>query len=116
MESFYESSEKPGEGKSLFLPENNPPLGQVVRRELHFHAVPRQDADEMLAHFSRDDPQDLLVAAIQLELEHRVGQRGGHGRFHLNRLTFGHSAILQTRHRIAQSSPVQAPASPTQTL
>src|SRR5207253_7847801 len=45
--------------------------------------------------FSRDDAQDFLLRAIQLELEHGVGQRLGHGRFNFDRLAFGHSKVAE---------------------
>ena len=32
--------------------ENNPPLGQIVRRQFHRHFVAGEDADEVLAHFA----------------------------------------------------------------
>ncbi len=37
---------------ALLLPEDDPTLGQIIRRELHAHAVAGEDADEVLAHFA----------------------------------------------------------------
>src|SRR5690349_19061358 len=54
------------------LPEDDPSPGQVVGAEFDFDAVAGEDADEMLAHFARHDAEDLAVAVVQTELEHRV--------------------------------------------
>src|SRR5687768_8404529 len=77
----------------LFLAEDDAALGEVVGGELDLHAVAGQDADEVLAHLPGDDPQDLVVGIVQPQLEHRVRQRGGDGRFDFDRLRFGHSTL-----------------------
>src|SRR5689334_2531189 len=48
--------------------------GQVVRRQLHDHAVLGQDADVVLPHLAADVGEHP-VPVLQLDPEHRVGQR-----------------------------------------
>src|SRR3954453_10807854 len=47
--------------------------GQVVRRELHHHAVLGEDPDVVLAHLAADVGENLVPVA-QLHAEHRVGE------------------------------------------
>src|SRR6478672_1024738 len=51
--------------------ENDPATVEVVRRELHHHAVLREDPDVVLAHLARD-VSEHLVPVRQLDPEHRV--------------------------------------------
>ena len=81
-------------GCELLLSEDDSPLGQVVRREFDLHAVAGEDADEMLAHFARDDTEDFGFGIVELELEHRVGERGDDGCFYFNGLGFGHFSFF----------------------
>src|SRR5205814_10542068 len=78
-------------GKNLLLAENDAPFGEIVWRKLHLHAIARQNADEVLAHFPGDDAQYLAVGVVKLELEHGVRQRLRNSRFNLNRLALGHA-------------------------
>src|SRR5688572_2722683 len=77
--------------RSLLLAEDDAALGEIVGGELDLDAVAGQDADEVLAHFAGDDAEDLAVGAVELELEHGVGQRLGNGRFNFDRLLLGHA-------------------------
>jgi tetratricopeptide (TPR) repeat protein len=79
---------------ALFLPEDNPPFGEIVGGKLYLHAVAGEDADEMLAHFAGDNAEDFGFGIVELELEHRVGERGDDGRFNFNRLGFGHFSFF----------------------
>src|SRR5689334_4800919 len=48
--------------------------GEVVRRQLHHHAVLGEDPDVVLAHLAADVGEHLVTVA-QLHTEHRIGQR-----------------------------------------
>src|SRR5690348_8373688 len=92
---------------SLFLSENNSTPSEVVRGEFYLHAIAREDADEMLAHFSGDDAEDFLVGIVELQLEHRVGQRLRNRRFNLNGLGLGHKHSPENRRlRIRSNAPI----------
>ncbi len=39
-------------GDLLFLPEDNPSSGQIIRRQLHCHFVSGKDLNKMHPHFS----------------------------------------------------------------
>ena len=56
----------------LFLPEHNPPAGEVVRGQLHFHAIAGQNSNEMLSHFAGDNTEDLAIGIIEPQLEHGI--------------------------------------------
>src|SRR5687767_10556055 len=87
-----ESSPSPRSiARGSLLAEDDAPLGQVVGGEFDLDAVAGEDADEVLAHLARDDPEDLLPAAVELELEHGVGQRRDDGGFDFNCFGLGHS-------------------------
>lgn len=58
---------------NLFIPEIDPSPCQVVRRQLHPHFIPRQDADIVHPHFPRDGSQ-YLMTIFQLHPEHSIGQ------------------------------------------
>src|SRR6478672_12005754 len=66
--------------------------GQVVGRKLDPDAVPRQDPDEVHPKLAADVGQDA-VAILQLDGEHRVGQRLDDRPFHFDRITFGHRRL-----------------------
>ena len=82
-----------GKPRLLFLPEHDPSAGEVVGGEFNFHLIPRQNADEMLAHLPRNMTKDLagLTALFQAQLEHRIRQGCRYGRFYFNRLRFCHA-------------------------
>ena len=53
-------------GRRLLVPVRDPPAVEVVGRKLDEHPVARQDADEVLAHLSRDVRQNLVPAVFNL--------------------------------------------------
>src|SRR6185436_20804126 len=71
----------------LFQAVHDPPAVEVVGRELHQHAIARQDADEMLAHLAGDVRQDLVLV-VELHPEHRVRERLDDRGLDLDRLFF----------------------------
>src|SRR4051794_39248860 len=68
------SSPQGGSGRRLLVPVDDATAGQVVRRQLHDHAVLGQDADVVLPHLAADVGEHP-VPVLQLDPEHRVGQR-----------------------------------------
>src|SRR3954469_12050197 len=60
--------------RRLLVPVDDATAGQVVRRQLHDHAVLGQDADVVLSHLAADVGEHP-VSVLQLDPEHRVGQR-----------------------------------------
>src|SRR3954451_21611439 len=60
--------------RRLLVPVDDATAGQVVGRELHDHAVLGQDADVVLTHLAADVGEHP-VSVLQLDPEHRVGQR-----------------------------------------
>src|SRR6476660_8278876 len=73
------------EASSLKKAIGDAAAGQVVRSELHLHLVARQDADVVHPHLPRDVRQHL-VAVLELDPEHGVGQRFDDGPFHEDRV------------------------------
>src|ERR671928_114062 len=65
------------------------PAGQVVWRQLDPDAVPRQDADEVHPQLPGDVGQDT-VPVVQLDREHRVGQRFDDRTLDLDRISLRH--------------------------
>src|SRR5881628_2767246 len=63
------------------------PPREVVRRQLDLHAVARQDADEVHPHLPAD-VREHLVSVLELDPEHRVGQRLHHRALDLDRVFF----------------------------
>src|SRR5712692_2394615 len=76
----------------LFEPVRDAPAGQVVGRELHLHAVARQDPDEVHPHLAAH-VREHFVAVLQLHPEHRVRQRLHHSPLDLDRIFFGHFRV-----------------------
>src|ERR1700693_871808 len=69
-------------GRSLLaVAVDDAPAREVVWRQRDANAVPPGDADEVPAHATRR-VGDQLVAAFELNLEHRVRQRLGDNRVH----------------------------------
>src|SRR5579862_5235054 len=58
---------------------------QIVWGELHLDLVAGKDADVVLAHLSGDRREDIM-AAVELDAEHRARQRLGHLTFDLDLL------------------------------
>src|SRR4051794_10701430 len=57
-------------------------LGQVVRGQFDQHFVAGQHADAVLAHLAGGVPKDLM-AVLELDAEHRIGQQLNHLPAHL---------------------------------
>src|SRR5450759_872668 len=76
---------------------------QVVRRQLHADAVARREPDEVAAH-AASRVGDQLVAALDLDLEHRIGQRLGDDGVHDNRRFLLAAVILVGFGRFRRSS------------
>ena len=55
----------------LFVTEGDTPLGQVVRRHLHFYLIAGKNLDVMHAHLARD-MSEKLMAVLELDFEHCV--------------------------------------------
>jgi hypothetical protein len=56
----------------LSFTENNPSLAHIVRRDLDFHFVARDNTNKILPHFSTDMGENLL-AVWQRHPKHRIG-------------------------------------------
>lgn len=69
----------------LFLAESvgNPPLRQVVGRQLYLYPIPWQDFDVVAANLSRNVGQNIK-AIVQINSEHSVRQGFGYRAFHFN--------------------------------
>lgn len=61
-----------GRNVSSRFPENNPSFAHIVRRDLNFHFVPGDDADEVLPHFPADMGQNLLAVGERYP-KHGIG-------------------------------------------
>src|SRR6478735_1192043 len=64
-------------GKGLFVAVNDATAGQVVGRQLHDHAILRQDADVVLPHLAADVGEHA-VPVLQLHPKHGVGEGFDH--------------------------------------
>ena len=60
------------EGLETRLPESDPRLAGVIRRNLHFHFVSRNNPDKIFPHFAGDVRKHDMVIR-QLHPEHRPG-------------------------------------------
>src|SRR6266403_1569665 len=97
---------------TLFEPICDPAAGQVVGRQLDLDPVTGKDADEVHAHLAAHVGEHP-VAVLQLHAEHRVRQGLDHGALNLDRILFGHAAVLRPsgsvlRVRISGPSSVTA--------
>src|SRR6476469_1984035 len=83
---------------------------EVVRRELHHHAVLVEDPDVVLAHLAADVGQDLVTVA-QLDPEHRVRESFDDGALDLDH-TFFFRHVLTSGRWMARlpSNPGTSPA------
>src|ERR1700739_235046 len=88
----------------LLVPVHNAAPGQVVRRQLHDHPVLGQDADVVLPHLAADVGQPL-VTILQLNAEHRIGQRLDHATLDL------YGAVFLC-HNLRDPSPVRGSLCP----
>lgn len=71
--------------KSLLVPVDDPPAGQIVRAQLDCYPVARKDTNEILPHAPGDVSQHLVLI-LKLHLEHRIGQRLDNRCHYLNRI------------------------------
>src|ERR1700757_2050569 len=74
----------------LFVAIHDAAAVQVVWGKLDRHFIARQDANEILAHLSRNMCQNLMLV-FQFYPEHRIGQRFKHSGHNLNRVFFTHA-------------------------
>src|SRR5438132_3563833 len=106
-----------GRRMDLFEAVGDATAGEVIGRELHPNSVARQDADEVHPQLAADMCQDP-VAVLQLDREHRVGQRLDDRSLHFDRVFLGHRRVAYSfsqacrpsggRHTNAQDTkPVQ---------
>src|SRR5437868_10547308 len=90
--SFQPSKKLTSERRGSFISINNAPTVQVVRRELYRDFIAGQNANEVLAHLSRDMRQNLVLV-FQFHFEHGIGQRFNHRCHDFNRVFFAHSLL-----------------------
>lgn len=82
-------------GRSLVLvPEGDPALAEVVRRELDAHLVPGEDPDSVLAHLARH-VRDDAVAVVEPDPEPGVREHLVDYAFHFDRIFLGHAVAFQ---------------------
>src|SRR6266542_1677779 len=74
-----------------FEPIGDPAAGEVVRGQLHLHAVTGQDPDEVHPHLAADVGQHPM-AVLEFHPEHRVREWLDHGPLDLDRVLFRHLA------------------------
>src|SRR5664280_2269356 len=77
--------------RSLLVAIGDAAPREIVWRQLDDHLVTREYPDVVHAHLARD-VREHLVAVLELNAEHRVGQRFDHGAFELD----GVVALCQT--------------------
>src|SRR5436190_24173752 len=75
-------------GSRSLVSIGDPTSGEVVRGELHLHAVAGQESDVVHAHLPGDVGQHL-VAVLELDPEHGVRERLGHRALEHDRVFFG---------------------------
>ena len=90
LRAINEGAGKNSPKNQLLVPVHNPSAIQVVRTQLHGHAVAGQYPDEVLAHPSRDMGQHLVII-LEFDFEHGVGQRLNDRCHYLNRIFFRQS-------------------------
>jgi hypothetical protein len=81
---FLGLAERSAESDSTFV--------EVVRGDGDRHDVARKNADEVLAHLSRDVGNDLM-AVVQLDAKLRVRKGLRHFALYLKCFLFGHKAL-----------------------
>src|SRR4051794_2507986 len=96
----------------LLVAVDDPTSGEVVRRELHHHAVLGEDPDVVLAHLAADVGENLVPVA-QLDAEHGIRQG-----LHNGALDLDHAFFL--RHVLTNCSwcrlPFRAPEAAVRTV
>src|SRR5258705_10707200 len=71
--------------------------GQVVGRQLDPDAIPRQDPDEVHPKLAADVGKDA-VAILQLDGEHRIGERLHDRTLYFDRVLLGHGRRCSLSH------------------
>src|SRR6187200_3354900 len=90
-------------GSSFLLePVGDPASGQVVWRKLDTDPVTRQDPDEVHPELAADVGEHP-VAILQLDCEHRVGERFDDRSFHFDRISLGHRLRASLSHAECRS-------------
>src|SRR4051812_7317557 len=92
----FMSSALSGSAGGLLVPVDDPTPREVVRRELHHHAVLGEDPDVVLAHLAADVGQDLVPVA-QLDPEHRVRESLDDGALDLDHTFFFRHVLTSGR-------------------
>src|SRR5436190_3132123 len=83
---------RPAYRSRLFQAVGDPTAGQVVGRQLDPDAIPWQDPDEIHPELPADVGKHPM-AILQLDREHRVGERFDDRSFNLDRVTLGHRLV-----------------------
>lgn len=65
------------------------PFGQIIRRHLERHAIPRQHPNPVAAQLARQVRQDLLFL-VELHTEQAAGELFYHGTSYFNTVFFAH--------------------------
>jgi hypothetical protein len=90
--SSQPSANLEGEEAASFIAIHDTAAVQVVGRKLDRDLVTRQDANEVLAHLSRDMRQHLVLV-LQFNFEHGIGQRFNDRGHDFNRVLFAHRLL-----------------------
>mgnify|MGYP003340292131 CR=1 FL=1 len=69
------------------VPVHDATAGEVIWRQFHDDAVVEEDADVVLPHLAADVGEHL-VSVLQLNAEHRIGQRLDHAALDLDGTVF----------------------------
>jgi len=77
---------------------DDPPLREVIWRELDPDAIAGYDTDEVEPHLPREMREHRLPT-IQRDPEHRVWQRFGHDSLNLNGITLSHTNLSLSHRR-----------------
>jgi hypothetical protein len=88
------------------LAENYPSLRQIVGRDLDAHTIPRDDSDEIFAHFT-GDMREHNVPIRQFQPEHCARQDIDHNSFSNNRLFFRHRETSAFIESSARNQPIE---------
>src|SRR3954452_8409715 len=97
----FMSSALSGSAGGLLVPVDDPTPREVVRRELHHHAVLGEDPDVVLAHLAADVGQDLVPVA-QLDPEHRVRESLDDGALDLDHTFFFRHVLTSVSATVGQ--------------
>src|SRR5437016_319468 len=102
-----------GSGGPLLVAIDDPAAAQIVWRELDRHLVARQNLDEVHPHLARDVGQHL-VSVLELDAEHRVGQRLDDRSLDLDAFFFRQTDLAP--HHNPEPERISGPSDPTATV